>query len=91
MYQLLYVITTGIRFLLDIVMIAMLLRAILSWLFIDEAGNVFTSILYAVTEPFIVPIRYLCERFGWFEGLPIDMSFFLTAILLSVIRSFLIL
>ncbi len=91
MYQILYIITTGVRFLLDILMVCMLLRAILSWIMIGDEENAFIGILYAVTEPFIMPIRYLCERFGWFEGLPIDMSFFITAILLSVLRSFLVL
>jgi len=36
-----------------------------------------------------MPVRTLCERFGWFEGLPIDMPFFLTFILLSVLAAIL--
>ncbi len=45
------------------------------------------NFLFGVTEPFIVPVRALCDRFGWFEGLPIDMPFFLTFILLSVLTA----
>jgi uncharacterized protein YggT (Ycf19 family) len=56
----------------------------------DEEGP-FLGILFAITEFFVAPVRAVCDRFGWFEGLPLDMSFFITAILLSVIRSFLVL
>ena len=39
--------------------------------------------MYVVTEPIIMPIRALCNRFGWFQGMPLDMPFFLTMILLT--------
>ena len=67
-----------------VVQAAMLFRAILSWFFMDD-DNLVMSILYAVTEPFIVPIRALFEKMGWFRNLPIDISFFVTYILLSII------
>ena len=89
MIQILYIVTTGIKFLLDIVMVCMFVRAILSWIFVGDEESVLLGIIYAVTEPFIAPVRFICDHFGWFEGLPIDMSFFITAILLSVLRSFL--
>lgn len=63
-------------------------RAVMSWLPIDD-DNPILSFLYAVTEPVIMPVRYVVEYFGWFEGFPIDMSFLLTFILLSVIELFL--
>ena len=50
-----------------------------------DDDNLVMSILYAVTEPFIVPIRALFEKMGWFRNLPIDISFFVTYILLSII------
>ncbi len=65
----------------------MLGRAIVSWLPLEEDSPV-ENFLISVTEPVIYPVRALCERFGWFEGLPIDMSFFLTFILLSVLTAF---
>jgi len=87
--QILYIITTAIRILLDVVMICMLLRAILSFIMVGDEEGPLMGMLYAVTEFFVAPVRAVCDRFGWFEGLPLDMSFFITAILLSVIRSFL--
>lgn len=66
----------------------MLARAIISWLPVDE-DNPIVSFLYAVTEPVVAPVRTLIERFGWFEGLPIDMSFMITFMLLSILEMFL--
>ena len=80
-----YFIVNLVRILLFIVQAAMLFRAILSWFFMEDDNRVM-SILYAVTEPFIIPVRALFEKMGWFRNLPIDISFFVTYILLSIIR-----
>ena len=66
----------------------MMARAIVSWLPIDE-DNPIVTFLYAVTEPVIMPVRSVLDRLGLFEGMPIDMSFFITFILLSVLEMFL--
>lgn len=77
------VITDVVVLLLLGVQIAMMLRAILSWFFMDS--NKFVDFLYAITEPFIVPIRLLFEKLGWFQNLPIDVSFMVSYLLLSVL------
>ena len=79
-----YFIVNLVRILLFIVQAAMLFRAILSWFFMEDDNRVM-SILYAVTEPFIIPVRALFEKMGWFRNLPVDISFFVTYILLSII------
>lgn len=79
-----YFIVSIVRILLFVVQTAMLLRAILSWFFMDEDNRVM-AILYAVTEPFIIPVRALFDKLGWFRNLPIDISFFVTYLLLSII------
>lgn len=70
---------------LSVVLMAMLLRAILSFFMTDEDSKL-SALTYAVTEPFIVPVRMLFEKFGWFEGMPIDVAFFVTCILIEMIR-----
>ena len=85
MYQVLYVISTTVRYLIGVVQFLMFARAIISWLPIDE-DNPIVNFLYAVTEPVILPVRAVIERFGWFEGMPIDMSFFITFLLLSILE-----
>ena len=79
----LQIVSNVVVLLLMAVQLAMLLRAILSWFPMDS--NRLTDFLYSITEPFIYPIRLLFERLNWFQSLPIDMSFMITYILLSVI------
>ena len=69
--------------LLSAIQLAMLVRAILSWFPIDS--NRFIDFLYGITEPFIVPIRALFQRLNWFQSLPIDVSFMVAYLLLSII------
>ncbi len=88
MTSVLYVIGTTLRVIVYVLQFLMLGRAILSWLPLDE-DNPIENFLYAVTEPVIAPVRALIEYFGWFEGLPIDMSFFITFLLLAVLQIFL--
>ena len=72
----------AVTLLLMFIQLAMLVRAILSWFPID---NRFVDFVYAVTEPFILPIRRLFERMGWFQGLPIDISFMVSYLLITVV------
>jgi uncharacterized protein YggT (Ycf19 family) len=51
----------------------------------EEDSNLIRFI-YMVTEPVILPVRSRLDRFGLFEGMPIDMSFFITFMLISIIR-----
>ncbi len=67
---------------LTVLQLAMLVRAIMSWFPTDGKFNNF---IYSVTEPFIYPVRMLFEKKGWFKGLPIDISFLVTYLLISVI------
>lgn len=69
---------------------AMFLRAILSWFIMDEEGGAFTTFLYTITEPIILPIRLLFERMGWFEDAPLDIPFFVAAITLSIVSTLLL-
>ncbi len=69
--------------LLSVVQLAMLVRAVMSWFPMDP--NKFTDFLYAVTEPFIYPIRMLFQKMNWFQDIPLDMSFMATYILLSIL------
>ena len=70
--------------LLSGIQLAMLLRAILSWFPMEP--NKFTDFLFGITEPVIYPVRRLFERMHWFEGLPIDLSFTATWLLLIVVQ-----
>ncbi len=83
MVQVLQIIANVVVLLLTAVQLAMLVRAVLSWFPMDD--NKFTDFLYGVTEPFIYPVRMLFEKLNWFQNLPIDISFMVSYLLLSVI------
>lgn len=85
MYQIVYVIMSTVRFIVIALEVMMLARAVVSWLPIDEDHPII-NFLYTVTEPVIMPVRALLDYFGWFEGLPIDMAFMITFILLSIVE-----
>ena len=53
------------------------------------AGGKISDFLYSVTEPFIYPVRMLFEKMNWFSGLPIDISFLVTYMLITVVLIFL--
>ena len=84
----LYVIALCVVIFLYVVDIAMLGRAVLSWFPTDGPTRI-GAFLYVVTEPFILPIRNLCHRFGWFQGTPLDMPFLITSLLMMMVSSFL--
>lgn len=73
----------------DVLEIALLARAIFSWIDPMHEGKV-SEILETVTEPFLYPIRALCEKLHWFENTPIDMPFLIGWILISLIRTLLV-
>lgn len=83
-----YVLVQCLVIFIDILSVAMLVRAILSWFTMGEQTKI-GAFLYVVTEPVILPVRALCNLFGWFRGLPMDMPFLITMVLLSFAGIFL--
>lgn len=84
----LIVIAKTISILLSLVTTAMFLRAIVS--FIPSLQETrFCAFLLVVTEPVIMPVRYLMQRFNIGQDLPIDLSFTITYFLLIFIEALL--
>ncbi len=82
---LIYLLVSTVRLFLLVEEILFLARAILSWLFMAEDG-LLVNFLYAVTEPLIIPIRKLLDRFESVSDLPIDIPFLVTVMLMSVVQ-----
>lgn len=85
MTSILYILAKTVGLLLTAMQFLMMLRAIISWLPVDEDSNL-VNFLYAMTEPLIIPIRSLLSHFDGINDLPIDISFFISFMLLSIIR-----
>ncbi|MBE6560031.1 MAG: YggT family protein [Ruminococcaceae bacterium] len=83
-----YVFSGVVSLFLGALQLLMFARAIFSWLPVDEDSPI-PMFLHAVTEPFILPVRAILERFEFFASSPIDLSFFVTFLLLSALQSLL--
>lgn len=88
MEEIAYIIIRLATIMIWVLQSAMFIRAIMSWIpGADE--NRFGDFLYAITEPFIVPVRAILDRIPLFRGFPLDMSFLFTYLLLSLLSMFL--
>ena len=87
MNVLLYIVANVVITLLSIIQLAMLARASLSILMIDGKIVVVVDML---TEPFIMPIRRLFQKFNILQGTVFDFSGLVTMVLISVIMAVLV-
>ena len=80
-----YFIVLLARTIVTVLLVAMFVRAVLSW-FIDDEDSRLVRFLNLITEPVIMPVRSLFERLGWFQNLPIDISFYVSYLLLALLQ-----
>lgn len=80
-----YFIVLLARTVVTVLLVAMFVRAVLSW-FIDDEDSRLVRFLNLITEPVIMPVRSLFERLGWFQNLPIDISFYVSYLLLALLQ-----
>ena len=64
------VILQAIRLLCQILLLAIFVRIMISWL-APMIRNTFTDILFRLTEPILAPIRNLLPRMGMFDFSPL--------------------
>ena len=82
----LYIFAKTVSIILSLVIFGMMVRMLLP-IFFEAEGNPIYAFSCVITEPFIAPIRALLFAFNIGQGSPIDWSFFLTYLILSVLRS----
>lgn len=87
-YNIFLIFTNVIDLFLSLVIFMMFARAIFSFFPMSD-DNPIEDILYAITEPFIIPVRALLDRFESVRNLPIDISFFITYIILNIVTDLL--
>ena len=82
----LYLATRLVSLLLWALEIAMIVRAIASWIpSLDDKK--WMDIVYMLTEPLVVPVRAIFERFSLFRNSPIDFSFVIAFLLLGMVQT----
>ncbi|MBO7250776.1 MAG: YggT family protein [Clostridia bacterium] len=84
LYPLIYVLVRFTIIFIELISLAMFVRAIMSWFF-DIDGK-FVRFLYVFTEPAIMPMRRLFDKMNWFHDVPIDMAYSATFIVLVLIQ-----
>ena len=67
-----YTVAESVQLFLSFLLLAMFLRAILSWFF--QPDSPLLSFFAIVTEPFILPFRYLLAKMNLLQDSPIDFS-----------------
>ena len=80
-----YVVTKLVSVFLGAEQLLMMFRAVLSWLPVDEDSNI-SNFLFAMTEPVIYPVRMVLDRFEGLDEFPIDLSFIISFMLLSLVQ-----
>lgn len=86
MLNLLAVLRYTVGLFLEVLQFMMLARAIFSW-FPNLSESAFGDFLFTVTEWVITPVRVAFDKFGIGMNMMIDIPFFVTFILLSVLAS----
>lgn len=81
----LYVLVSTLSLLIDGITMLMFIRAIFSWFPTENPGKL-QRVIHHMTEPVIAPVRKFLWHMGWFQGLPIDMSFMVTYLLLMAVQ-----
>ncbi len=71
---------------MDALQLMMFLRAVISW-FPQLSDSPVAEFLFTVTEWVIMPVRTVFDYFGKGRGMIIDIPFFVTFLLLSIISS----
>jgi len=74
---------TFIRILCEVLTIAIILRAIMSW-FSPRPTNTLAIILYRITEPILAPLRRIIPMAGMFDLTPL-----VAIVILQIIAAFL--
>ncbi|MBE6595607.1 MAG: YggT family protein [Ruminococcaceae bacterium] len=80
------ILTITAQMLLSVLVACFFLHAILSW-FVDEE-NTFYRFVTLVIEPVVYPVRLLLYKMNWLQGTPIDFSYLIAFLLVSIVRIF---
>lgn len=89
MYNFIYVFTSFVHVFLGVLQLLMLIRAVISWFPMEDEGSPFVAFVHMLTEPAIVPVRFVLNIFGDFDSFPIDIPFFITMVLLMAVETML--
>ena len=85
--NILYMLAQLVTLLLGAINIAMIIRAVTSW--IPDLDGAWLDLVYMLTEPVVAPIKAIFESFPIFRNSPIDFSFIIAFMLLNIVQELL--
>lgn len=88
MEEVLYILAKSVEIYLAAVMLAMMVRAVFP-LLADTEGNVIYGLACILSEPFILPFRYIFAKFNIGQDSPLDLAFLVTYLFLIAARTLL--
>ena len=86
--EFLYIFAKTVSVIIELVSIAMMVRAIMPFFFDVEESRVY-ALVYCISEPFVAPVRYVMVKMNWAQDSPIDWAFFMTYLILWLLQMFL--
>ena len=88
MQTFLFVFTSTVRLALFVIDLGLLCRAVISFVTMgDPPDNLAVDLVWAITEPVIVPFRILVSRSSTLSAMPIDMAFLFAATAVMIASS----
>ena len=87
MHLIFYILAKVVFVLISALKLFLFVRMIISWITPLES-NALVSFVFFVTEPVLKPVRLIIDKIPALRDLPIDLSFLITYLLLSVIGGF---
>lgn len=80
-----FIIAKSVDIWLDVITFAMIIRMILPIFFNPEESTVY-KFAFCISEPFILPIRWIMFKFNVLQDSPIDWSFTVSYLVLVLIK-----
>lgn len=88
MQTFLFVFAATVRLVLYVIDLGLLCRAVISFVTMgDPPDNFAVDLVWAITEPVILPFRALVSRSSTLSAMPIDMAFLFAAIAVMIASS----
>ena len=86
MYIMGYVVGSLLATVIDVLLVIMLVSAVMSWI-PNNIDHPIMTFINGVTDFLVRPMRKLLWRFEFVRSFPLDLSFYLTSVVLVIMRS----
>ncbi|MBQ3183062.1 MAG: YggT family protein [Clostridia bacterium] len=81
-----YIVGSLLGTVIDILLVIMLISAVMSWI-APMMDHPVMNFINGITDVLVRPMRKLLMRFEFVRSFPLDISFYLTSVILVLLRS----